>query len=59
MSVKFISDCHNRLLIIPLIGILLLSCGQFGATPAATTENLRPRPAILPGTFMLLEYGKK
>ncbi len=32
---------------------------QFGATPAATTENPRPRPAILPGTFMLLEYGKK
>jgi YVTN family beta-propeller protein len=32
---------------------------QFGATPAATTENPRPRPAILPDTFMLLEYGKK
>ena len=32
---------------------------QFGATPAATTENPRPRPAILPNTFMLLEYGKK
>ncbi|HQS53212.1 MAG TPA: hypothetical protein PLN99_15065, partial [Daejeonella sp.] len=28
---------------------------QFGATPAATPENPRPRPAILPGTFMLLE----
>jgi YVTN family beta-propeller protein len=32
---------------------------QFGATPGATTENPRPRPAILPNTFMLLEYGKK
>jgi hypothetical protein len=32
---------------------------QFGVTPAATTENPRPRPAILPNTFMLLEYGKK
>jgi YVTN family beta-propeller protein len=32
---------------------------QFGATPAATTGNPRPRPAILPDTFMLLEYGKK
>ena len=32
---------------------------QFGETPAATTENPKPRPSILPGTFMLLEYGKK
>jgi YVTN family beta-propeller protein len=32
---------------------------QFGDTPAPTTENPKPRPAILPGTFMLLEYGKK
>lgn len=32
---------------------------QFGETPAATADNPKPRPAILPGTFMLLEYGKK
>lgn len=32
---------------------------QFGETPAATPDNPRPRPTILPGTFMLLEYGKK
>jgi YVTN family beta-propeller protein len=32
---------------------------QFGDTPAPTPENPKPRPAILPGTFMLLEYGKK
>jgi DNA-binding beta-propeller fold protein YncE len=31
---------------------------QFGDTPPATIENPRPRPAILPGSFMLLEYGK-
>lgn len=31
---------------------------QFGDTPPATTENPRPRPAILPGSFMLLEYGQ-
>ncbi|GAC1592252.1 MAG: hypothetical protein NVS3B8_05950 [Chitinophagaceae bacterium] len=32
---------------------------QFGETPASTPENPTPRPSILPGTFMLLEYGKK
>ena len=32
---------------------------QFGDTPAPTPENPKPRPAILPGTFMLLEYGMK
>jgi DNA-binding beta-propeller fold protein YncE len=32
---------------------------QLGDTPAPTVENPKPRPAIIPGTFMLLEYGKK
>lgn len=32
---------------------------QFGETPPPTKENPRPRPAILPNTFMLLEYGTK
>lgn len=32
---------------------------KFGETPAATPDNPKPRPAILPGTFMLLEYGRK
>jgi DNA-binding beta-propeller fold protein YncE len=36
-----------------------LSTAQYGETPAATNENPRPRPAIVPGTFMLLEYGPK
>ena len=27
---------------------------DYGATPAATPENPRPRPAIVPGTFVLL-----
>jgi hypothetical protein len=30
----------------------------FGATPAATAENPRPRPAIVPDTFALLIFGK-
>src|SRR5580704_682379 len=35
-----------------------LVTAEFGSTPAATTENSRPRPAILPDTFTLLIYGK-
>lgn len=31
---------------------------QYGETPPATTENPRPRPKIVPGTFMLMEFGK-
>ena len=31
---------------------------DFGPVPAATAENPRPRPAILPDTFVLLEYAK-
>ena len=31
---------------------------DFGPAPAVTPENPRPRPAILPDTFVLLEYAK-
>ena len=30
---------------------------QYGTAPAPTTENPRPRAPVLPGSFMLLEYG--
>lgn len=30
---------------------------QYGETPAATTENPRPRPNVVPDSFMVLEYG--
>jgi DNA-binding beta-propeller fold protein YncE len=30
---------------------------EFGPAPAPTTENPRPRPAVLPGTFQVLEFG--
>jgi YVTN family beta-propeller protein len=30
---------------------------QYGETPAATTENPRPRPKVLPNTFMVMEFG--
>ena len=38
---------------------VFLATATYGETPAATTENPRPRPKVVPGTFMILEYGKK
>ena len=35
-----------------------LVSADFGPAPAATTDNPRPRPAILPDTFTLLIYKK-
>ena len=35
-----------------------LVTAEFGPAPAATPDNPRPRPAILPDTFTLLVYGK-
>jgi DNA-binding beta-propeller fold protein YncE len=31
---------------------------EFGPTPAPTAEQPRPRPPVVPGSFMVLEYGK-
>lgn len=31
---------------------------EFGPAPAPTAEQPRPRPTIVPGTFMVLEFGK-
>lgn len=31
---------------------------DFGPAPAATAENPKPRPSIVPGTFRVLEFGK-
>lgn len=37
----------------------LFTCtADFGPTPAPTTENPKPRPSIIPGSFRVLEYGK-
>jgi DNA-binding beta-propeller fold protein YncE len=38
---------------------VFVSAAQYGETPAATTENPNPRPKVVPGTFMILEYGLK
>jgi DNA-binding beta-propeller fold protein YncE len=35
-----------------------LVTADFGPAPAATADNPRPRPAILPDTFTLLVFGK-
>ena len=37
---------------------VFVSSAQYGETPPATTENPRPRPKVVPGTFMILELGK-
>lgn len=42
----------------PLTHHVFLSTAQYGAAPAATTKNPNPRPSIVPGTFMVLEYGR-
>ena len=31
---------------------------EFGPAPASTKEQPRPRPAVVPGSFMVLEFGK-
>jgi DNA-binding beta-propeller fold protein YncE len=35
-----------------------LVTAQFGPAPAATAENPRPRPAMVPNSFTVLVYGK-
>jgi YVTN family beta-propeller protein len=37
---------------------VFLSAGQYGEAPPATPENPRPWRTIVPGTFMIIEYGK-
>ena len=36
---------------------VFLVTAEFGAAPAATAEHPHPRPAMLPGTFKLIEVG--
>jgi hypothetical protein len=35
-----------------------LVTAQFGTAPAATAENPRPRPPMVPNSFTVLVYGK-
>jgi DNA-binding beta-propeller fold protein YncE len=38
---------------------VFVSTAQYGTAPAPTTENPRPRPPVVAGTFMVLELGKR
>jgi YVTN family beta-propeller protein len=37
---------------------VFLVTAEFGPAPAPTKEQPRPRPSIVPGTFMVLEFGR-
>ena len=36
---------------------VFVTTADYGPAPAATTENPRPRPPVIPGSFVVLEYG--
>ncbi|MEP6737076.1 MAG: YncE family protein [Chryseolinea sp.] len=38
---------------------IFLSTAKYGERPKATAENPNPRPSVMPGTFMILEFGRK
>lgn len=40
-------------------GRIYLVTAEFGPRPAATADNPRPRPAIIPGSFTVLVVGRK
>ncbi len=42
----------------PTTGMLYTVTADFGPRPAATTENPRPRPPILPDSFVVLVVGR-
>jgi YVTN family beta-propeller protein len=42
----------------PQTGTVYLVTAEFGPRPAATADNPRPRPAILPGSFVVLVAGR-
>ena len=37
---------------------VFLATAQFGETPAPTAERPRPRPAMIPNSFVILVFGK-
>jgi DNA-binding beta-propeller fold protein YncE len=42
----------------PKTGKIYLVAAEFGPRPAATPENPRPRPAVLPGSFVVIVVSK-
>jgi YVTN family beta-propeller protein len=43
----------------PNTGRIYLVTAEFGPGPAATAENPRPRPAVVPGSFTVLVVGRQ
>jgi len=37
---------------------VFVATAEFGATPAPTPEQPHPRPAIVPGSFVILVVGR-
>jgi hypothetical protein len=42
----------------PRTHAVFVATAEFGPTPAPTTEQPRPRPAIVPGSFVILVVGR-
>jgi DNA-binding beta-propeller fold protein YncE len=42
----------------PLKHVVYLPTADFGPAPAATVDNPRPRPLIVPGSFMILQMER-
>ncbi len=42
----------------PISHHIFVTTAEYGPAPAATTENPRPRPSVVPGSFTVLEYSK-
>ena len=42
----------------PKTGHIYTITADYGPAPAPTTENPRPRPSVVPGTFRVLEFGR-
>jgi YVTN family beta-propeller protein len=43
----------------PMTGQIYLVAAEMGPRPAATPENPRPRPAVVPGSFTVIVVGRK
>jgi len=42
----------------PKTGKIYLVAAEFGPRPAATPENPRPRPPVVPGSFVVIVVGR-
>jgi DNA-binding beta-propeller fold protein YncE len=42
----------------PVSHHIFVTTADYGPAPVATTENPRPRPSVVPGSFTVMEYSK-